>query len=715
MDTIGRGQVKNNQSTDSGGLAILVESSPFVETEGNVVINSAGNGIHVGATAAYIPTQQNALDGETGFTANANVTLSADTGDKQQGTASLQAAVAAGFTTGYVFYKGEDLAATSEPWQQLWIKSDVALAAGVLQLRLSPDSDFSTQTTIYPLPRISANTWTQVRLYAEGFGINFLNGIHSWGLWATTDFGAATLRFDDYRLTRNFAGNRIAGNKVHKAAGSSGIAVGQLENGIVEGNSTEDAGSWTSVRKAYYVQFGSTITFTNNTAQFPQRAGGEAAQFLRVEDNSTVYEAGSSYSGVDTPFSIASGTVAHGLHAQRGTALPGTCKVGDYFFKTDATAGQNTYACTTTDTWSLQGDGGGAGGGDNVSVNGTAATDADFDNATPAAPTDGVNIRFQKDAGSPNNISANVPTSPNSSTILVGTGRTLTGGAGIAAIGDLSANRTIATASGEADFLASGALTCGASTQGKAQVHTTPLQYCDNAATPALQYAAYGASDGDALAGDSATSFFDTGTVEADRLPNLESLNGTLDVGSGGTGASTTATSGRYLKGDGSVWGTSSGSASGTGACTNQVVGTLNSDAAPTCVNISSAMITDGVVASADLATANKTFVKAVVMFASDGLADTDDIPSVFRFPAASTVTEVWCETDAGTPSVNFQRDDGTPANLLSANLTPTTTGATGTIDTNEDNFASEERLDFVMVSASTAKRISCMVKYTVD
>ena len=37
--------------------------------------------------------------------------------------------------------------------------------------------------------------------------------------------------------------------------------------------------------------------------------------------------------------------------------------------------------------------------------------------------------------------------------------------------------------------------------------------------------------------GDSATAFFTTGTVEAARLPNLDSLNGTLDVPSGGTGA----------------------------------------------------------------------------------------------------------------------------------------------------------------------------------
>lgn len=75
--------------------------------------------------------------------------------------------------------------------------------------------------------------------------------------------------------------------------------------------------------------------------------------------------------------------------------------------------------------------------------------------------------------------------------------RSLVGGAGLALTdGGANSTATLATASGEADFLASGALVCGAAAQGKAQVHTTPLQYCDNAATPALQYAAYGSSTG---------------------------------------------------------------------------------------------------------------------------------------------------------------------------------------------------------------------------
>lgn len=45
-----------------------------------------------------------------------------------------------------------------------------------------------------------------------------------------------------------------------------------------------------------------------------------------------------------------------------GTAPPATCAVGEYFFDSDATAGQNTYGCTATNVWTLQGAGGTATG-----------------------------------------------------------------------------------------------------------------------------------------------------------------------------------------------------------------------------------------------------------------------------------------------------------------------------------------------------------------
>lgn len=51
---------------------------------------------------------------------------------------------------------------------------------------------------------------------------------------------------------------------------------------------------------------------------------------------------------------------------------------------------------------------GSGGSGDSVSVNGVAATDADFDDSTPSVPSGATNIKWQKDSGTPNNVSGYV-------------------------------------------------------------------------------------------------------------------------------------------------------------------------------------------------------------------------------------------------------------------------------------------------------------------
>lgn len=63
---------------------------------------------------------------------------------------------------------------------------------------------------------------------------------------------------------------------------------------------------------------------------------------------------------------VSTGGWDHGggtLEVPNSTSLPGTCTVGQVYMDTDATTGQRIYACESANTWALQGDGGGAGGG----------------------------------------------------------------------------------------------------------------------------------------------------------------------------------------------------------------------------------------------------------------------------------------------------------------------------------------------------------------
>lgn len=152
---------------------------------------------------------------------------------------------------------------------------------------------------------------------------------------------------------------------------------------------------------------------------------------------------------------------------------------------------------------------------------------------------------------------------------------TATAGAGL-----LNTSGTWSTASTEANFLTSGALTCGAATQGKMKVHTTALQYCDNAATPTLQYAAYGSSTGDALVAQTlvATTATITGTTVpiTGKVANVVQTVTVADSGDGSAALSTVTPTSSYIEvacndTDGCTM-----TLSETGAATGQMVTIIN-------------------------------------------------------------------------------------------------------------------------------------------
>jgi hypothetical protein len=131
-----------------------------------------------------------------------------------------------------------------------------------------------------------------------------------------------------------------------------------------------------------------TIAFLNQSANTilagPTSGGAAAPGFRAIVDGDvpaalardaeinvqgTANEIASTGAGVAPQLSIASTFRITGKTVtapiKTGTSLPATCTIGDYFFKTDATVGQNTYACTSTNVWTLQG---GAGGGGDVTA-----------------------------------------------------------------------------------------------------------------------------------------------------------------------------------------------------------------------------------------------------------------------------------------------------------------------------------------------------------
>ena len=84
------------------------------------------------------------------------------------------------------------------------------------------------------------------------------------------------------------------------------------------------------------------------------------------------------------------------LIGQKGATTPTNCAIGQLFFDTDATAGQNVYGCTAANTWTLQGDGGPAIGS---TVSSGTAGSVLFVATGPVLAQDNANFKWGTTAG----------------------------------------------------------------------------------------------------------------------------------------------------------------------------------------------------------------------------------------------------------------------------------------------------------------------------
>jgi hypothetical protein len=236
------------------------------------------------------------------------------------------------------------------------------------------------------------------------------------------------------------------------------------------------------------------------------------------------------------------------------------------------------------------------------------------------------------------------------------------------------------------------------------------------------------------IAYDSTANLFKGGTSSASKTfaftdSNISgtaaNVTGIVAPSNGGTGASNTAALGRYLRGDGTNFVASSVAAAGAGACANQFVRAANDNAPPTCSSVGAADVAiaspSGAqlsgVSSANLAAANKTLEKSIVIFAP---ATTDTNMVQIYFGQAVTLARLACSTDTGSVDINFdQRTEAAPnsagTNVLSSSLSCTTsTGVTTAFTSASVSADAPLNLQIAAVSG-TPNVVRIHVKVTMD
>ncbi|HVS88347.1 MAG TPA: hypothetical protein VHF01_09005 [Candidatus Acidoferrum sp.] len=229
------------------------------------------------------------------------------------------------------------------------------------------------------------------------------------------------------------------------------------------------------------------------------------------------------------------------------------------------------------------------------------------------------------------------------------------------------------------------------------------------------------------------------GTITAVNTPAGSGLMGGATSGAVNLSLINTCTGGQVLQWSGAAWvcasvsgtgtitgvtagaGLSGGGTSGNVTLSNTGVLSFNGRpglVAPTTGDYSFLQIS-GTAAPAQLPAAS--LVRAITYLAGcdscSPLTTADSQNTIFlNLIGSMTINSVTCFSDAGVPTVNIQRNQaGTLTNILSANLTCSTTGATSsTFSTNV--LSLNDSLNFIMATADgVAKRVTVIIKATVN
>jgi hypothetical protein len=121
-------------------------------------------------------------------------------------------------------------------------------------------------------------------------------------------------------------------------------------------------GGWTFAWPTGFSAAGAVSTTASScSSQIFVWTGSTANPVTPVTSNLAYVNASQTFTGTNTfTGTVNNSGAAHTLPAQVGTSAskPATCTQGEMYFATDATAGQNWYYCTATNTWTAQAAGG---------------------------------------------------------------------------------------------------------------------------------------------------------------------------------------------------------------------------------------------------------------------------------------------------------------------------------------------------------------------
>lgn len=188
------------KTLDTGATAARIAPGDVIRIKETASATSLGvtalwtdNSSALTLTSAVNQTVDNC---EGTWTASANVTFTSSTTNYRQGTKSVQLAIAAGFTTGLAGYGGlANINLSSYQQISCWIKPSIAVAAGVLELKLCSDALGVTALDTLALPAMPhTNCWYPV-VIDKGSALS--SGINSIALYAVSDPGTLTINFDN--------------------------------------------------------------------------------------------------------------------------------------------------------------------------------------------------------------------------------------------------------------------------------------------------------------------------------------------------------------------------------------------------------------------------------------------------------------------------------------------------------------------------------------